>query len=73
MSNLPKKLKKISKTDEKSNFKKKIQKNLFLQNLPPFAKLRYFELQFLANILILMVLNNSTIKIFGFRRSCGVT
>ena len=66
---------KILKMAKKSNFHKKIQKNLFLQKCAVHHSINFqsFELQFFANILILLVLTDSTIKALCYMRSCGVT
>ena len=80
ISNQPKskkKFKKFSKTAEKSHFKKKFLKFSSLsghhENVRYAAKIQYFELQFFANILIFIVLIDSTKKTQGYRGSCGVT
>ena len=43
------------------------------ENVLHLANFKYFELQFFANILIFIVLIDSTKKTLGYRRSCGVT
>ena len=62
---------------EKSTFLKKLSEISKIprhrENDRHSAKCQYFELQFFANILIFIVLIESTIKIWGYRRSCGVT
>ena len=43
------------------------------ENVRHSAKIQYFELYLFANILIFIVLIDSTKKTLGYRRSCGVT
>ena len=50
----------------------KLKKNSSHKNGRHSAKFQYFELQFFANILILIVLTDSTIKTLCYMRSCGV-
>ena len=51
---------------EKSNFENKSPKNFFRQNVRHSVKFQYFELYFFADILILIVLTDSTIKTFFY-------
>ena len=46
---------------------------LILSYVRHSAKIQYFELYLFANILIFIVLIDSTKKTLGYRRSCGVT
>ena len=56
----------------KINFQKRSWKIDFRQNVHHAVKFQYFELYFFANILILIVLTDSTIKLFYYVMSCGV-
>ena len=71
------KIKKKFQNDREIKFSKKISTTSKIlchrENVRHSAKCQYFELQFFANILICIVLNDSAIKIWGYRRSWGVT
>ena len=66
--------KRISKTTRKSNFWKNFRNFFSSQKCPPFGqKSIFWALVFFANILIFIVLIDSTKKTLGYRRSCGDT
>ena len=67
-------IKRNSKRAEKSIFKKISKYFVIWKNVRHLAKFQYFELHFLlANILILIVLVDSSIKKFFYMMSCGIT
>ena len=70
---IKKKFKKILKQPRNQIFEKISQIFCHHENVRHSAKTQNFELQFFANILILIVLIDSTKKTLGYRGSCGVT
>ena len=57
---------------EKSNFKKNLEKFIFDKMCAIWSNFNILSPSFSANILILIVLTDSTIRILCYMRSCGV-